>query len=382
MFSFVFKLLINLRRFIDAKACYGRYIQTLTSVNSASSSTAQSLTVSYLSNSCGLSPHRAASVCKYVLIKSTDQPDLVLRLLRANGFTKSQIATLISNQPQLILAHPEKTLEPKIEYFESLGIAGPDLHNILCVNSAILTASLKKRILPTIDFLRGLLETDENVFFALKRGPHLLSCGTEVLLSNICTLRAHGVPEPSIRRLLLTWPRCLSRGVHFLEEVVREVKEMGFEPTGKSFIYAFYSMSAMSNLKWERKKKFLMSFGWSERDIIMAFRTQPLFMTASEKKIKQLMEFYLTKACLQLPDLVGSPHLFKISLERNAMPRCSVLDVLMSKGLIKKDVNVVSALKMSRKQFENKFLAYYKEDYPELVQAYKVETFQGFGNKM
>ncbi|KAF2305971.1 hypothetical protein GH714_009202 [Hevea brasiliensis] len=143
MFRLVSKLLVN-HRIIDSKACYVRYIQTIPSVNSASSSTAQSLTLSYLTNSCGLSPHRAVSVCKYVLIKSTDKPDLVLRLLRANGFTKSQIATLISIHPQLILADPEKTLQPKIEYFESLGIAGPDL--------------------------RG-LETDENVTLALKRSP-------------------------------------------------------------------------------------------------------------------------------------------------------------------------------------------------------------------
>ncbi|KAJ9135458.1 hypothetical protein P3X46_032640 [Hevea brasiliensis] len=381
MFRFVSKILIN-HSILDSKACYARYIQTLPSVNSTSISKAQSLTLSYLINSCGLSPPKAVSASKYVLIKSTDKSDLVLRLFRAHGFTKSQIATLISNNPQLILADPKKTLEPKIEYFESLGIAAPDLRQVLCINTSILVTSLKKRILPSFDFLRGLFETNENVILALKRSPHILTCGSEVMLSNIWTLRSHGVPEPSIRRLIVTWPGSIKLSVDFFEEKVREVKEMGFEPTAKSFIYAFYSMSSMSKSKWERKKKILMSFGWSEREIFTAFRVNPLFMTASEKKIKQLMEFYLTKACLQLPDLVRSPQLFKISLERTAIPRCSVLEVLTSKGLIERNVNVVSALSISKKQFENKFLAYFKEDSPELIQAYQVETSQVLGSKM
>ncbi|KAF2305964.1 hypothetical protein GH714_009175 [Hevea brasiliensis] len=293
----------------------------------------------------------ATSACKFVRIKSTDKADLVLQLLRAKGFTQSQIACLISRRPQLILLDPDKILRPKIEYFESLGFLAPWLPRALCADPRILAASLKNRILPKAYFLRGFLETEENFILSLKRCFSVLWLDTELMMSKICTLCAFGVPVPSIRRLVVLHPKFLFLGFDSYEEK-------------------------------ERKKRVLMSFGWSERDILRAFRAQPLFMTASEKKMKQLMEFYLTKACLQLSDLVRSPFLFMISLERIVIPRCTVLEVLLLKGLIKKDVNVVSALTVSKKRFEKKFFAYFKEDYPELIQAYQAKIFRGFGNKM
>ncbi|XP_021671830.1 uncharacterized protein LOC110658498 [Hevea brasiliensis] len=327
-----------------------------------------------------MSLEMATSACKFVKIKSTDKADLVLQLLRAKGFTQSQIACLISRQPHFILYDPHKNLKPKIEYFESLGFVAPLLPKMLYGDPRILATSLKNRILPNIDFLRGFLETEENFILSLKQCFSVLRLDTALMMSKICTLCAFGVPEPNIRRLIVLHPRLLCIRLDFYEEKVQELKEMGIEPTSKYFVTAFRSMSAMSNSKWERKKKVLMGFGWSERDIIMAFRAQPLFMTTSEKKMKQLMEFYLTKACLQLSDLVRSPHLFMISLERNAIPRCSVLKVLISKGLIKKNVSVAGALNMTKKQFEDKYFTCFKGDYPELIQAFQVETFEGFCN--
>ncbi|KAF2305966.1 hypothetical protein P3X46_032643 [Hevea brasiliensis] len=382
MFRFFSKLLFN-HTIIDSKACYPCYPRYISSVNSASSSKDRHhLTLNYLTNSCGLSLQRATSACKFVNVQSTDKADLVLQLLRSKGFTQSQIARLISTRPHLILYDPDKILKPKIESFESLGFVAPRLPRMLCADPTILTTSLKNRILPNIDFLRVFLETEENVISALNRCVSVLRVDIELMLCTICTLCACGVPEPSIRRLVVLHPRLLISVLDSYEENVRKLKGMGIEPTSKSFISAFRSMSVMSNLKWERKKKVLMSFGWSEGDIIMAFRAQPLFMTASEKKIRQLMEFYLTKACLQLSDLVRSPRLFMISLERIAIPRCYVLKVLISKGLIKKNVSVAWALNMTKKQFEDRYFTCFKEDYPELIQAYQVETFEGFRNWM
>ncbi|KAJ9135464.1 hypothetical protein P3X46_032646 [Hevea brasiliensis] len=356
MFRFFSKLLLN-HTIIRSKACYHRYISSLNSVSRSNDQ--QHLTLNYLTNSCGMSLGMATSACKFVRIKSTDKADLVLQLLRAKGFTQSQIACLISRRPQLILLDPDKILRPKIEYFESLGFLAPWLPRALCADPRILAASLKNRILPNAYFLRGFLETEENFLLSLKRCFSVLWLDTELMMSKICTLCAFGVPVPSIRRLVVLHPKFLFLGFDSYEEKVGELKEIGIEPMSKTFIYAFSSMSSMGHSKWERKKKVLMSFGWSERDILRAFRAQPLFMTASEKKMKQLMEFYLTKACLQLSDLVRSPFLFMISLERIVIPRCTVLEVLLLKGLIKKDVNVVSALTVSKKRFEKKFFAYF-----------------------
>ncbi|OAY25563.1 uncharacterized protein LOC110605653 [Manihot esculenta] len=371
MLRFLSKLLTN----HNSKTGCTRFVRTL----SSSSSKAHDLTLHYLTNSCGMSLQSATSACKFVRIQSEDKADLVLQLLRAKGFTLSQIASLISNRPYIISSDPDKILKPKLEYFESLGFAAPSLPNMLCADATILSTSLKNRILPNIDFLRGFLETEDDVLWTLKRWFSVVRYDTELMMSTICTLCACGVPVPTIRKLVLLHPKLLIIGFYSYEEKIQELKGMGIEPTSKVFLTAFFSMCVMSRRKWERKKKFLMSFGWSERDFLMAFRVQPLFVTTSEQKMKKVMEFYLTKAGLQVSDLVRSPHLLRISLEGNAIPRCSVLEVLMSKGLIKKKLNVVAALRMSRKPFETKYLTYFKEDCPELIQAYQAKTFQGFG---
>ncbi|EEF26558.1 conserved hypothetical protein [Ricinus communis] len=372
MFNFASKLLINYR-IIDLKQCYIRCIQTLPSSNSASiSKDQQSLTVSYLTNLCGLSLQKAVSATKYVKIERTEKPDMVLQLLRAHGFTKSQITSLISKHPSIILADSEKTLKPKIQFLDSLGVAKPDIPKILCTDAQILVSSLKNRILPTIDYLRGILETDEKVVWALKRCPRALRHGTDTMVSNVGTLRAHGVPEPNIRSLFILEPLTLLLRVDLFNQVVQEVKEMGFEPANKSFIYALRSMSVMSRSHWQRKKEVLMSFGWSESEFLLAFKLQPFFMLTSEKKMKVLMEFFLTKLSLEPSDIVKCPNLFLVSLEKRIIPRCTALELLMSKGLIDKNVSFIWELNMSKKQFEKRFITCFKQDSPELIKAYGI----------
>ncbi|EEF35427.1 hypothetical protein RCOM_0530910 [Ricinus communis] len=128
--------------------------------------------------------------------------------------------------------------------------------------------------------------------------------------------------------------------------------------------------NVISRFHWERKKELLMSFGWSESEFLLAFRLQLFFMLTSEKKMKVLMEFFLTKLGLQPSDIVKCPNLFLVSLERRVIPRCSALKLLMSKGSIDKNVNFVSVLNMSKKDFGKRFITCFEQDSPELIKAY------------
>lgn len=51
-----------------------------------------SFTVSYLIESCGLSPETAISASKFVNFKSSKKPDSVILLLREYGFENAQIS--------------------------------------------------------------------------------------------------------------------------------------------------------------------------------------------------------------------------------------------------------------------------------------------------
>ncbi|XP_059650095.1 transcription termination factor MTERF5, chloroplastic-like [Cornus florida] len=360
-----------------------RFFETQSVANTTNFTEKQALTVSYLTKSCGLSLKSAISASKTVKIKSPEKPDSVLEFLRSNGFTEKHISILISTSPNLILADPERNLRPKIEYFKSLGIVGPDLPRVLYA-SDVLDRSLENQIKPTINFLKQYTRTNENLIYVLKRSSCVLACNVEkVMAPNINTLRAHGMPESNIEKLIVSWPRALMLKVDRFKEVNDAVKEMGFEPKSRSYICAIYTMSMNTKLNWEKKMKAYMTYGWSESTFNSAFKLRPMCMECSEEKIKELMDFFVNKAGLRASEIAKCPNLFENNLERRIIPRCSVLQVLMSKGLIGKDVDVVRVLTLTTQNFETRFLTKYKEVAPEVIKAYKGEIgFEGFTTRM
>jgi hypothetical protein len=81
-----------------------------------------SFTVSYLVNSCGVSPKSAILASKRMNFENTERPDSVLNFLKEKGFSHTQISKVVRAHPRFLLSDPEKTLLPKIEFFRSLGL--------------------------------------------------------------------------------------------------------------------------------------------------------------------------------------------------------------------------------------------------------------------
>ncbi|KAJ4729429.1 Transcription termination factor like [Melia azedarach] len=372
MLRSICKTLIPQQRSIEFQISDVRYVQTLPFLNSISKSRdQQSLTVSYLTNSCGLSLEKAISASKVINIERTEKPNSVIQLLTSHGFTKFHIATLVSKHPPILLAHPEKNLKPKFEYFKSVGILGPDLPKFLCSNKHILLCSLNNQIMPTFDFLRRFVQTNENLVYALKQSTRVIGCNIEKKVKpNINTLRAHGVPELHIAKLIMLQPSSLILSAAMFKNVVDVIKEMGFEPTSRLFLLAVRSMSVISKSAWLNKKNILMSFGWSESEFNLAFRKQPMMMLSSGKKIRKLMDFYVNEVGLKPSDIVKCPNLLLVGLEKRIIPRWSVLKVLMSKNLLKKDADIIWALNTMKLDFEKRYITCYMDD-PEVTRAYQ-----------
>lgn len=372
MFRLICKTLVDKRRSVDLSINYVRYIQTQSSRSSISKPTnQQSLAVSFLTNSCGLSLEKAISVAKVINIHNTVKPNSVLQLLTSRGFDKSQIATLISKNPTLLLADPEKSLRPKIDYFESVGISGADLPKFLCSNKQLLVVSLKSNIIPIFEFLKGLVQTNVNLVHAVKQSSRIINCNIEKRLApNVNTLRAHGVPEHLIAKLIMINPSSLIKRRDLFKTMMDVIKKIGIEPTNFMFILAVRSMSVLSKATWEKKKDALMSFSWSEDEFYLAFKRQPMLMLSSTKKIRELMDFFVNEIGLKPLDIVRCPNLLLISLKKRVLPRWSVLQVLMSKNLLKKDIDFIQALIVTKPVFERRFVTSYMDD-SEVMMAYR-----------
>ncbi|KAF8395588.1 hypothetical protein HHK36_019538 [Tetracentron sinense] len=344
-------------------------ISSLKSISHISKSTIQepSLTVDYLINSCGLSQESALKAAQQIRIKTTTKPDSVLELLRNYGFTNTHIAKLITTRPQLLMADPIKTLKPKMEFFRNNGISDPIIAKILSAAPSIFRWSLENQTIPSFNYIRSFLRTNENMAIALGRTTWLLR---DLPKLNIPFLRDHGVPDSIISKIIMINPRTLCVKSDKFSETVMKIIEMGFDPSSLVFAYGLCRLLGISKDIWEAKMAVYRSFGWSDDEILSMFRKQPICMAASEKKISTALDFFINKLNWTRAYISKYPTTLFFSLEKRTMPRCSVCEVLLSKGLMKKE-NMGPALKVTEDEFLKNYVVKYQEDLPQLLKIYQ-----------
>ncbi|XP_077249363.1 uncharacterized protein LOC143888858 [Tasmannia lanceolata] len=375
MFRYLYRKLLHVGAKDSRTHDYFLQNPCLKSISHISNTTIQqSFAASYLINSCGLSEAEGLSAATKIQFKTSKKPDSALAFFQNHGFTKSHIRDLISKNPSLLLANPDKTLKPKFEFFYSLGFICIDLAKIFISNPWLLSRSLNNQIIPSFNFLGSLLHTNENIIVAIRRSTHFLQYNVEkVMAPNFAVLQNHGVPNSMISKMILKHPRTMMLNNSRLREIVGMVKEMGFNPVKAHFIVAVRVMSAISKLNWEGKLDVYRSLGWSEAEIFSAFKWYPNQILMSEKKIRRGMDYFVTKMNCKPSVISKYLNILSFSLDKRIIPRCSVLQVLMSKGLIKKVFCLVPVLKANEKKFLEKYVIKNLERVPELLSLYKGE---------
>ncbi|XWS53649.1 hypothetical protein CRYUN_Cryun10bG0018800 [Craigia yunnanensis] len=259
----------------------------------STTSNRHSFTVSYLINKCGLSPESAFLVSKVVDFETPDKPDSVIAFFKNHGFSEPQITSLIRSWPRVLLSDVKKTILPKLQFLKSKGVSSPDLAKILGNHPTILSRSLENHISPSFNFLSNLLKSDEAA----------------------------------------------------IKENVEKVKEMGFNPMRMTFVVAILILNFITKSKWDRKFYIYKKCGWSEKEIVDAFRKYPSFISVSEEKILKIMDFLVNKMGLQSSVIAKYPRVITQSLEKRIVPR--------------------------EESFIEKFVNRYKADAPELLKLYQ-----------
>lgn len=304
--------------------------------------------------------------------------EAVFDLLRTYKLIDSQIAKLLSTNQSVILAVPEKELLPKLEFFKSIGVSGTVLTRLIFIDPKLLTRSLENRIVPNYNFLKSILKSDKKVVSVMyrARAPRIFSVPyTENLVPNIALLREVGVSESQIPHLLAYYPDAVTQKHRQLEEVVNEVKEMGFDPSTWAFLTALYALSGKRKRSlWNRCYAAYTKWGWSKDDIRSAYLKDPNCMLMSEKKIAKLIDFLVNKMGWCPNDLARYPLLLKFSVENRTIPRFAVMKVLLSKGLVVKDFSWNSIHGYSGETFLERFVTKYEKFVPELMSVYLGEV--------
>ncbi|KAG5514307.1 hypothetical protein RHGRI_035647 [Rhododendron griersonianum] len=353
----------------------GLYPQTDLSpvtLTKSTSSNGDSYVVSYLIDSCGLSPEIAISASKKLEFETPERPDSVLDLLRTFGFTDTQISKLVRKQPKLLLANSEKTLLPKLEFYQTFGVSRSDLLRVLSGDANMLLRSLENHIIPSYNFLKSVLKSDKKVLYAMKRTSWNVSADyTNYVVPNIAVLREFDVPESKIGLLLTHHPEAILKKPEHFKEIVNMVKEMGFDPSKSTFLQAVHAIGKSNKSIWDRCCESFGKWGWSRDEILSAFKKQPHCMILSEKKIARGMDFIVNKMGWYSKDVARNPTILLYSLEKRIVPRCLVIQVLSSKGLLEKDLNLSTILMPPEKWFLERFVISYEKEVPHLLGVYQ-----------
>ncbi|KAL6210427.1 hypothetical protein ACLB2K_015659 [Fragaria x ananassa] len=196
-------------------------------------------TLSYLISSCGLSPKAATLASHKVKLRSLEQPNSVLALLRGYEFSDTQIATLVRRRPKLILVDAKKTLLPKLEFFSSIGMSRLDLAKIMTYNPNLLLRSLENCLIPCYNFLKSVVISDVKVVIILKQNSWIFVENlSKNVKPNIRLVTELGMPHSALALLVACFSKIVKRKPEFFSQLVRQVEEMGFNPGNVNFVQA------------------------------------------------------------------------------------------------------------------------------------------------
>lgn len=340
-------------------------------------------TVSYLTNSCGLSSNDAVSASKKLCIKSPESSDAVLQLLNKHGFTSAQISRTVTIWPDVLKSRAEETLAPKLEFLLKIGVPPAVLPGKISEFPFMLRRSIGNYLIPWYDYLKAIVRSDKNVAAVFMRSPRAFYYGwPKRAPSNIAILREKGDSKYSIASLIKSKPSMMIFRNEIFSACIDRAERMGFEKSKPTFVRALQLFGGISESTLKHKMNFYRMCGWSESELTYAFLRHPLCMELSEKQIRAQMKFLKNELGLKAGDVARCPVILNYSCEGRMKPRWIVFRALKARGLIKgsvalsargliKAVSITSLFTMSESRFLKKFIGDNEEEFPELLDVYR-----------
>ncbi|XP_049369193.1 transcription termination factor MTERF5, chloroplastic-like [Solanum verrucosum] len=330
--------------------------------------------VKYLVDSLGFSNEEAASASSKVTSrKNLKNPDLVINFLKQTGFDNTQMKIMVSKVPKLLFRDVSKTLKPKFQCLMDLGLSGSDLVDVIAKDSQIVDRGLDTHLRPTIDLLRRILGSNENVVKALKRFPRLLSFRAHhIMENNLLLLKNYGVPDERIKKLMLRNPSYFAQNLERIKGLLHRMENDFLVPRdSSSFLYGCQVLNSLNKSKLEKKFGVFKSFGWSDDDILKMFRKLPFCVGLSEVRIHKALNLFMKELGFGTAYLVSHPAILVFSMEKRVIPRMQVMKILDEKKVERRKLDLYYALSLAETKFIDYFVHPYKDQMPDLYEQLK-----------
>ncbi|MQL93860.1 hypothetical protein Taro_026507 [Colocasia esculenta] len=350
------------------------FFRSLAAATSTASRTTEltasySFTFDFLTSSCGLSPAQALSAARTIRLdeKTRERPEPVLAVLRSHGFSDAHIADLVSRYPRILLCKTENNLGLKLQFLTQEGLSP----GLIAQSPAILSRSLDQYLRPCFEFLHRFLSATDDLHAVLWRPGWGLNFNMKsTMIPNTEHLLELGVAAPVISRLIASYPWVLTQRHELFAEGVQIVQDWGVKPDMKVFPHALRTVLSLRKSNLSSKFELFKKLGWSEEEVIKAFRRSPLCITVSEQKIMRI-NCFARKLGLGPSDLSRQPALLMYSFDKRILPRYAVWQVLTSKGLIEQRTSkLTSMFVISEERFMNGYVKKYMDNVPEVMDVY------------
>jgi mTERF domain-containing protein len=323
----------------------------------------QTFTISYLTNTCGLSPQDALKLSKRLRFKTPQKPDSFITFFKNHGFSIHNIQSIILKDPELLVSNPIKSILPKFQFLASKGASPSDIVATVTRCPRFLRVSLDKHITPAFDLVRSFCPSDQKAIDSIIVCPTSISDSR--LKPNVKFLIDYGVTGSNIYHLLRTRPSIICSTD--LKNAVEEIKELGFDPSKGSFSVALLAKRATTKSQWDAKVDVLKSWGCSEDEILDAFKRHPNFMLRSPDKLNAVMSFWVDGLGWDPSVLLAKPVHFGFSIEKRLSPRGSIVKYLLSKGLLKERASLCTPFNLSDEDFQRRYVKRFAVDTSRLL---------------
>ncbi|KAL3819388.1 hypothetical protein ACJIZ3_005293 [Penstemon smallii] len=329
---------------------FSRYLSTTTTTPTISE---------YLLQKHHFSPQTAARVSSVLtqIKKHPENFDSVISFFKESGFSNTQLEKIVKYRPSFLSSSVEKSIKPKIKIFQDLSFSANDIAKLISTYPSILHCSLNNRVIPSLSTLKGFLGSDGGVAKVIRICGLLLTRDLEkLLIPNVKFLVSCGVEMGQIKKLFNSFPRYLLHKPDTIKKFFNKVDEMGVSRSSRMFIHAVGVCCSMSDETWKLKLKAFRNMGFSENDIVVAFRQCPSAFSSREEKMKEVMKFLLSSGKYSMSCIVRNPSSFNRSIEKKFKPQFQVLEILESHNLIKNWPSLATLCAMSEKKFYEKYV--------------------------
>lgn len=282
--------------------------------------------------------------------------------------------------------HPEvlgftiEGIKFRFKVFQDLGLSPQEIAKIISCNYSILKTSMVNRIIPSLSKLKDFFESDHDVVRLLKKSSWFLRQDLETsLMPNVEVLKCCGIPMKRIVRFLYVRPRCFLVKPDIMRKSVDKAIEIGTSQASIKFIFVVSIFASMSKGMWQVKLQTLRDLGFSDHDVFMILRKQPSVFSASEKKMKDVIELLLDTGKYNMASILAWPSAFGYSIEKRLEPRLQILRLLESRNLIEKWPSLSSVATFRDDEFFDKFVWPY---YDEIGEEHITQRYMSMAKEM